>query len=69
MKTYRLTCLICEHRLRGAGDQFGIPIDPRSVMVFEPPDDGSDWHLTIDWLQEKDLIHPPRFEKDATKIQ
>lgn len=41
----------------------GIPFAPQCLQMFEPPDDGGHFEKTIEWLLEKDLIHPPQVVK------
>jgi len=45
-----------------AAELMGVSLSPLDVECFQPPDDEGNWERTIQWLTDKDLIHPPRIE-------
>jgi len=48
-----------------AAELMGVSLSPLDVECFQPPDDEGNWERTIQWLTDKDLIHPPRIERTS----
>ncbi len=43
-----------------AASAMGVSMSPLDIEYFDPPDDEGEWERTVQWLLDRDLVHPPK---------